>query len=55
LERFPTAGSDDFDDIVWLRNRQQFLRAVLASRAAMHGQQVVDLTQWRGGGLLTAA
>ncbi len=50
LERLPFGGSEDFEDIAWLRNRHRFLAKVLASRAAMRQQKIVDFARWRGGG-----
>lgn len=49
LTNLPAHEAEDVDDIAWLRERQRFLRSILALRAALRRRKVVDLAQWRGG------
>lgn len=49
LTNLPAHEAEDIDDIAWLRDRQRFLRSVLASRAALRMCKIVDLAQWRSG------
>jgi hypothetical protein len=44
-------GDDDLDDIFWLRDRQRFLRSVIASRREWRRQKVVSFAHWRRGAL----
>lgn len=49
LTSLPAQEADEIGDIAWLRDRQRFLRSVLAARAALRRRKVVDLRQWRSG------
>lgn len=44
-------SGDDLSDIFWLRDRQRFLRSVIASRHEWQRQKIVSLPHWRRGTL----
>jgi hypothetical protein len=46
-----SSGDQDLDDISWLRDRQRFLRSVIASRREWQHEKIVSLAQWRCGAL----
>lgn len=49
LTKLAAHEAEDIDDIAWLRDRQRFLRSVIAARAALRRGKVVSLAQWRSG------
>ena len=50
LRSLPPDEADNSDDLLWLRDRERYLRSVIASRGTLRQHKVVDLAQWRRGG-----
>ena len=50
LRSLPPHETENSDDLLWLRDRERYLRAVIASRGTLRRHKVVDLAQWRRGG-----
>ncbi|HXS39454.1 MAG TPA: hypothetical protein VN766_04665 [Stellaceae bacterium] len=46
-----SSGDEDLDDILWLRDRQRFLRSIIASRREWQRQKIVSFAHWRRGAL----
>jgi hypothetical protein len=47
LRSLPPDEADNSDDLLWLRDRERYLRSAIASRDTLRRHKVVDLAQWR--------
>ena len=47
LRSLPPDKADHSDDLLWLRDRERYLRSVIALRGTLRRHKVVDLAQWR--------
>jgi hypothetical protein len=51
LRSVPLAQPDELEDLTWLQGRRRYVLAVLAGRKSLQRRKIVNLEQWRSGGV----